>query len=100
MFTVNDNGSITQDVEHWMCNAEIRCIDRRTDEIETFSLFFELRPDYDETDGYIKAACERILHSLGFSFLALLNFRLTKYEYDAGVVFCNCYAKDYAKDKE
>lgn len=95
MFTVNANdGSIVQNVEHWMCDAVVQCIDRRTDKIETFSLFFELRPDYDETDGYIKAACERILRSLGFSFLALVNFRLTKYEYDAGVVFCNCYAKD------
>jgi len=94
MFTVNENGSITQTVEHWLCNAEVKCIDKRTDKLETYAMFFELGSDYDETDGYIKTMCERILRELGYSYSGLLNFRLTKFEYDSGVVFCNCYAKD------
>lgn len=93
MFKVETNppagNVICQQVEHYQCMAECRVLDNRALDkpMQNYVLWFELRPDYDETDGYIKHACERILHSLGYSYCGLIDFQIEKYCYDSAKVF-------------
>jgi len=85
---------VTEQVEHWLCQAVCRAMDNRTDTAtEMLVLNFELHSDFDETEGYVVKACRSILGKLGYSYCGLEDWQLEKYCYDGSEMFSCIHKK-------
>ena len=82
------NGTASDQVEHWICEATCNVMDNRTEStVEELKIYFEVYADYDETEGYIVKSCRIILKGLGYTFCGLKDWQLEKLNYDAQKMF-------------
>ena len=88
MYTVRNGTIVSQQLTQMVCRAEVGAVDRRKNRtIETFTIFFDVRSDYDGSDGYIKVTCSKILNNLGYNFTGPLKWDIREKNVDAEEMF-------------
>ena len=83
MFIVNGD-VVSQQVEHSVCRCKVGVTDRRKNTtVEKLTVYFDVRADFDGSDGYIKATVEKIVRTLGYSYVGPMDWEIADYSFDA-----------------
>ena len=83
MFIVN-GAVVSQQVEHSVCMCKVGVTDRRkSGQVELLIVYFDVRADFDGSDGYIKQTVEKILRTLGYNYVGPMDWEIEDYSFDA-----------------